>query len=231
MRKEEICSILKKFMRSFPQDSFCEEDMYPCFIEYLPQTFYSEWASGATKCIVLNHKWDFVIKVPLTGGFYYDGYEDEDGDWHDEESYNEFLNANDLPMMTSENSCWDYCNAEAAIWDYAEEQGFSEFLAKTEYVGDLYGHPIYVQEKVKPFDFPEYNEEYDKFCMDICESLDCFYLNGYWLTDALNYYGYEKLYRFLKFIKENHLNHDLHSGNIGYIGNKPVLLDYCGWRS
>lgn len=230
MQKEEICSILKKFMKGFPEE-FSEGDMYPSFINNLPTTFYTGWNSGATKCVLYNNKWDFVIKVPLTGQFYCDDYEDDNGCLHCDEYYEEFCGANDLPMMSSENSCWDYCNAEAVVYNFAEEEGFAEFFAKTEFVGFLYGHPIYVQEKVKVFECDKVNPKYKDMTKDVSDSLNCHFLNSYWLIDALNYYGYEKTIKLIEFLNKNHLSHDLHTDNIGYIGGRPVLLDYVGWRS
>ena len=50
------------------------------------------------------------------------------------------------------------------------------------------------------------------------------------LTSALyNYYGEEKFEIILNFLNENGIN-DLHNGNWGFIGERPVIFDYSGFH-
>ena len=49
-----------------------------------------------------------------------------------------------------------------------------------------------------------------------------------WLKDFLEFFGEEILKQLNKFIDAYGIN-DLHTSNVGYIGNRPVLIDYSGY--
>ncbi len=60
-------------------------------------------------------------------------------------------------------------------------------------------------------------------------------LNGYgrnldnlWARVAVSLYGKRRCIALCEFVKKFHIN-DLHGSNIGYIGTKPVLLDFSGF--
>lgn len=53
-------------------------------------------------------------------------------------------------------------------------------------------------------------------------------VNSTWIKMALVLYGKKRVKTFCKFVVENGIN-DLHGGNIGYIKNKPVVLDFSGY--
>ena len=60
---------------------------------------------------------------------------------------------------------------------------------------------------------------------------ETFYIfNMEWLSDAFHFYGEKIFHKLLEFIRTVGIN-DLHDGNIGYIGNRPVLVDYSSFDS
>lgn len=53
--------------------------------------------------------------------------------------------------------------------------------------------------------------------------------NQEWIARAIQYYGYKFMRRVAEWTYMNEIN-DLHSGNVGYIGNyRPIILDYSGY--
>ena len=57
---------------------------------------------------------------------------------------------------------------------------------------------------------------------DVCINID-------WLTDFRLKYGEEELIRFSNFIRDCGWDDDLRDDNIGYLSEKPVLIDYSGF--
>lgn len=47
-----------------------------------------------------------------------------------------------------------------------------------------------------------------------------------WLQDVVNYYGMEVFIKFYHFIKKYKIT-DLHTENVGYFYDKPVIFDWC----
>ena len=65
---------------------------------------------------------------------------------------------------------------------------------------------------------------------------NCFYqmkrgreLNPLWASMAIVLYGKRKCKALCKFIIENSIN-DLHYSNIGYLKDKPIILDFSGYH-
>ena len=99
-----------------------------------------------------------------------------------------------------------------------------------------------MQEKAVSFNDYYYDEESDHYSEDEskytdeqrnstkekCKENKISNFNNLWLTDFIQYYGADMFVKFSQFIRNNNIN-DLHDGNIGYIGNRPVLIDYSGW--
>ena len=56
---------------------------------------------------------------------------------------------------------------------------------------------------------------------------ECF--NRVWLSDALDYFGEKIFYGLLSFLDDYSIG-DLHDANIGYIGMRPVLVDYSSFN-
>ena len=60
-----------------------------------------------------------------------------------------------------------------------------------------------------------------------CTRTDC--LSRVWLKIAINYFGYSLMGKLARFIQTNRIN-DLHNGNVGFVKDRPVLIDFCGYH-
>lgn len=171
--------------------------------------FDIDFECGATKGVIIDHDCGYVIKLP---------FRDRDG--------------------------FDYCKAEWRNYCVAESQGLAEFFAFMDFLGFFHNYPIYIQELV---DCDEYNisdrawsSSFNSYCMNngydkedaevIDEFSDYFYSwDSCEQTEALfeEEWGadFDKL---TIFFEDNHIN-DLHSGNLGYRGDKLILIDYSGF--
>jgi hypothetical protein len=60
-----------------------------------------------------------------------------------------------------------------------------------------------------------------------CTRTDC--MDYRWLKLAIHYFGYTLMGKLARFIQTNRIN-DLHRGNVGFINDRPVLIDFCGYH-
>lgn len=169
--------------------------------------------NGATKGVFVFPNLHYVIKIPFTHSC------------EDEELYG----------ADAQNNNWDYCEAEVLKYNQATDNGVNECFAKTSCIyTTACGYPIYLQEQAEIFneDFSRtqrYSEDEKNSMRERCYSggYSCF--NSTWLNDVFNFYGEEKFYKLLSFIEDADIR-DLHDGNIGYIGMRPVLVDYSSYN-
>ena len=75
---------------------------------------------------------------------------------------------------------------------------------------------------IKIDDFKELNDEEKKRLEIMVDRTDCIWS---WVLNAYNYYGKEELFKFFEFCEEYEVR-DLRRPNLGYIGDKPVILDW-----
>ena len=187
------------------------------------------YAHGATKLVLipLDEDNQYVIKIPYTGSFsYYSGYYSSyyNNYHHGREDYWEFFAAED------DERPWDYCAGERNRYIIAKEAGFAQCLAKTELLGYINDYPVYIQEKCTVFNNCKHNHKHSKYEKLITSSYCKYYdINTDWLTDFRLYYGINMLVNFINFIQEKNWDDDLRDENIGYINNRPVLIDYSGF--
>ena len=122
------------------------------------------------------------------------------------------------------------CEEEFRRSQKIEQAGFGDLIAKISSLGKIKGTNFYLQEKaITLYDGGSfYNKEDSR--PDVSQLYDFldFYPNFYWLIDLVDYCGYERAKKFLLFLQENGMMQDLHDNNIGYIDNRPVLIDYAG---
>lgn len=201
-----------------------ENDFEDKVLSNLPDDLKYHYEYGATKLVIILPDCNFVIKIPFSGS-YQEFYQDDTERY--EEEYVEFTNAE------SEICNWDYCKVEANYYILAEFAGVEKYFAKTECIGAINNYPIYIQQKAEIFseikDPNTYSKEKKSSTREKCnkEKLWCF--NACWLSDLLDYCGDEDFKLFMSFLRDNKFD-DLHSSNIGYIGEKPVLVDYSGFN-
>ena len=176
----------------------------------LPEEDYNV-ADGASKMCIALKEADFVIKWSTCYN-YDDGFN---------EAYDEVL-----------------------IYQKAVKAGLEMFFPKTEVFCIHNGVIFVMQEKI---DFSTYNIPMSKanrythktrtVSPAIIEKMgNCFYqmkrgreLNPLWASMAIVLYGKRKCKALCKFIIENNIN-DLHASNIGYLKDKPIILDFSGYH-
>lgn len=210
---------LVKYIEGYSFDEFFNSSTVDDFIDYLYENSeeyqMGEWrcAYGATKLVIIMEKEDFVFKIPFNS---------EWDSWKGDYAF--FYGA-------PATSTWDYCEAEEERYDFAEECGFSKYLAKTNIVySTKNGVRIYIQPKCSVHSKHKTTSKrsskvfskWFKRCLPIDDTQ--------WLNTFIDYYGAYKLKQFLTFLLNEEWDDDLGSRNIGYtIEGKPVLIDYSSY--
>lgn len=138
--------------------------------------------------------------------------------------------------MGFKNFNCDYCEIEAENFLKAREAGLEKFFAKTEYLTTFKGIKVYVSERAEvSYDLLSSDlyshlkeegyedQEISQYISEIDESNEFF-------EQLLPYYveSSELIDNLIDFIESNDIN-DLHYGNIGYLGDRIVLIDYSGF--
>ena len=217
-----VQALLDFFNDCYLDEDLTEDNYFDNVIELLPKNVSFKFFSGATKLVILFPGADYVVKIPFNGQY---TYSDED-----ELVYWEFENGSD-------GCCWDYCLGEVERYAYAEEIGLETFFAKTELIGYVHGHPIYIQERATIYEDVANEKEKNSYerrksAKELCnhKGYSCF--NGLWILDLQDYCGGpddELFCSFMNYVTD--YISDLHMGNVGYIDGKPVLVDYSGFDS
>lgn len=188
-----------------------------------------DYAYGATKLVLipLNEKDDYVIKIPYTGSYYHEsGYYNSDTIYYPPRTdYYDYIAAD------NDERSWDYCASEVKRYLLAEKEGFAECFAKTKLLGYVNNYPIYIQEKCITFsDCKNKHKHSEEERLKTSKCCNFYYgINKDWLTDFRLYYGEKFLLKFINFINNMQWDDDLRNENIGYIKNRPVLIDYAGF--
>lgn len=217
-------ALLDFFEECYFDEELTEDNFFDNVIEHLPKNISFKFFSGATKLVILFPGADYVIKIPFNGQYTYNA--------DDELIFWEFENG-------SFGRTWDYCLGEVEQYERAKKEGLENFFAKTEFIGYVSGHPIYVQERATIYE--EVAQEKDrqknswerrKSARDLCDSNGYSCFNGLWISDLQDYCGGpddELFCSFMDYVTD--YISDLHMGNVGYIDGKPVLVDYAGFDS
>lgn len=203
--------------------------------------------SGASKGVLIpqNEKLNFVIKIPFQENFSID----EMYSWGDYNSYSQICEPNE-PFIHAKvfiDNKWegsdnydDYCYCEALITDEARKAGVANFIAQTEIYDealvDFQTIPIYVSERAEEsFDCAKSSKKTKRMTKDEKETItNTVYSHNssipiQWCFEAVEYYGINMVDSFLNFVDEHRLN-DFHSGNLGYIEGRPIIIDYSGFN-
>ena len=223
-RKEDLDEILEALSYgTFDEND--EADFYSIVVQPFSEKYKKpfDYATGATKGVLIFEQLGFVIKIPFCRN---------SEDCYYNSAYGEYECCYFTGADTDNG--WDYCEAEANKYERAEEEGLAQCFAKTKKIEDIDGYPIYMQELAdiyKSIDYQSsHTEEDSRQVSSICNSNNFYMFNLEWLSDAFHYYGEKVFHKLLEFIRTVGIN-DLHDGNIGYIGNRPVLVDYSSFDS
>lgn len=179
-----------------------------------------DYEYGATKLVIIPKNKDYVIKIPFNGGY-------SCGE------YTSFNGAND--------EAWgdNYCEAEVEIYQLAKEAGFEKMFLPLTYVltscVDIYIQPkceCYIKNDVKQDSYSS-KESKERILEDKKQGKRYLFgeFSDSWTASCLDVLGsIEELKRFEKFLEDNGIFYDLHSGNIGYYEGHAVILDYGGYN-
>ena len=217
----------------YNEDCFCSE--YCCCLTDLDTEDIGrlglEFDNGATKgCILSDLEDRYVLKVPFHSAYSYD-----------EDIEIEFNNAYVVNWVTGElissNTNDDYCFIEKYMSDTFIEAGLGDCICKVELYGDIDGHPIYIQEKATEQASCHSSSHSYEECKEFVESMKSSYnkekyystFEDEWAIDFIEYHGEDKYIKMIDILAASGIN-DLHYGNYGYIDDKPVLIDYSGYR-
>ena len=216
--------------------SATDEDVFGEEVEDWEDHMYY-WRSGASKFVILLddiEDFDLVVKIPFAGR--------NQEIWNREKKCYENQDFCYFECAADGKDGWDYCAAEYNIYKAAEAEGLNACFAAVDVLKTKLKYPVYMQEKAVSFSDYYYDEESEHYSEDEskytdeqldstrekCRENKINSFNTLWLTDFIQYYGADMFVKFSQFIRAKNIN-DLHGGNIGYIGNRPVLIDYSGW--
>jgi hypothetical protein len=125
----------------------------------------------------------------------------------------------------------NHAEREANIYAEACVNEVSQFFVPCHKLGKIYGHPIYemvyvdADEELVTSDMWQKcsSEMSDEEISDAIDDDDCYIENLFPF-----YYSEEEMSKLCDFLCELEIN-DLHSGNIGYLNGRIVLIDYSGY--
>lgn len=202
-----------------------------------------DYSNGVSKCVFLFEQYpDIVVKIPFNGGVDYRSYSSSadssnDYDYYDDSS--EYSCA-DLSIVNCKGMRrnWDYCEVEEVLFNRAYKAGVNDYFAQTAYIGEINGYPLYIQERAEIYSDSESKYSY-KLIKELIEEIkqdlgdpDRLFgrLPDEWICHFYVIYGKNLLKKFLDFVEEEEIS-DLHSDNVGFIDDKPVLTDYSSFWS
>ena len=155
----------------------------------------------------------------------------------------------DFVIKWTRDDPWESFNDEAMkeceIYQKAKEQGLEMFFPLTEFFGEINGIKFVMQEKIDYSceDCPIITrEKYKKISKTATEKIIDKMRNGFkinkgydrdldwlWASMVITLYGKKVCKKLCTFIKENEIN-DLHTSNLGYKNNHPIILDFSGYH-
>lgn len=160
---------------------------------------------GATRVCIFKPSWDFVLK------------------------------------MERDNRQTDYCALEAYHYDMAKKYNVQRILLPIEKIASFEnGIKVYRQTKYstgwydreyrdktmskKAFISMQDSKQFRKIMDSIHDQI-----SYEWVARIIQLYGKKFMLSFEQWLNEYEIN-DLHTGNIGMLNNRPILLDYAGYR-
>lgn len=128
----------------------------------------------------------------------------------------------------------DYCENEADNYTAAVKAGKSKYFLETRYFKTLneFGvcFAIYIQPKIEEISslIDSDDDEESLAKSSWYDSPAAEDMSPAWVNNFIKEYGETEFNELLDFCDQCHIN-DLHSGNIGYVGGRPVIFDYAGY--
>lgn len=207
-----INNLLEFFNNCDFDGQLTDSNFHSKVIKNLPEDFKYKYAIGATKLCIIPENEKYVIKIPFNG---------ESGLFNGLEKF--------FYATKDDRYRWDYCLEEVLVYNLAKLERVHDAFCKTRMIGFVKEHPIYIQQKAEIFKSKKGKEHFNHFSDEYCDRYDFYCFNTEWIADAIKYYGTKKFNQIMIFLKNNNIE-DLHDENIGYIGEKPVLIDYSNYN-
>ena len=136
-----------------------------------------------------------------------------------------------------ERKSYDFNEAEVQIYTDAVTKGLQDFFAEIWCGGDFHGLTFYIMEKANT----DPSEVDADFYSGVFEAYPCFYeyestdegeMNDDDVAGIANFFGnygaHERVVELLNFCSYQYVC-DIHEKNVGFIGERPVFIDYAGY--
>jgi len=213
---------------------FGEEDV-DYLVSGIPAEEEFDYDTGATKCVLIPVKGEFVIKIPFNGCVCScstcDVEEPLECD-RDSCPYHAFENGG------GEYSD-DYCALEVERYEFIKENypEFIDFFLPLEKIMEVKHYPVYIQPKCEIFDYLDSEdliesstskESIKTVRSDAANQISA---PAEWLAICFDNLDKDinKYNRFITMLKETRISGDLHSKNLGFYKNHAIILDYAGF--
>lgn len=187
--------------------SYSWEDVETAMCDYGDSSFHVRISDGASKICLVFNDFDFVVKWSTEG----------------------------------ENEAMQEVN----FYKEAKAQNLDKFFPMTEYFFSHNGIDFVVQEKItiQAEDvYGDYMEHLSNIGRTVSRNMinkvqkDLNKVSGYtrnvnriWIACALSIYGKKATKALCKFVQDHDIN-DLHGANVGFKGNRPIILDFSGYH-
>lgn len=189
------------------QPSYSWEDVETAMCDYGDSSFHVRISDGASKICLVFNDFDFVVKWSTEG-------ESE-------------------------------AMQEVNFYNEAKAQNLDKFFPMTEYFFSHNGIDFVVQEKIT-IQAEDVYGDYLEYLSNIGKTVprnminkvqkDLNKVSGYtrninriWIACLLSIYGKRATKALCKFVQDHDIN-DLHGSNVGFKGNRPIILDFSGYH-
>ena len=189
------------------QPSYNWENVETAMCERSTPPFHAIVSDGASKICLIFDNFDFVIKWSTWG----------------------------------ENEAMQ----EVDFYEEAKAQNLDKFFPMTEYFFSHNGIDFVVQEKIS-IQAEEVHGEYMEYLTHIGRTVPRYMIdkvekdlnkvsgftrriNRIWIACLLSIHGKKATKALCKFVQEHDIN-DLHGANVGFKGNRPIILDFSGYH-
>ena len=189
------------------QPSYNWEDVETAMCERSKPPFHAIISDGASKICLVFEDFDFVIKWSTEG----------ESEAMQEVEYYEDAKAQNLDKFFP-------------ITEHFFSHNGIDFVAQekvTVQAGEVYGeymeHLSHIGRTVPPRMINKVQKDLNKV------SGYTRYINQIWIACLLSIYGKKATKALCKFVQEHDIN-DLHGSNVGFKGNRPIILDFSGYH-
>lgn len=249
MDREFYLKVAQEYIDSIGEDEFycqdCDNEFSRVFAVNTGTTSISfSVMSGATKVVLINDNYDYVIKIPLRGNKDY--YSKCEHSWRcppEIERPNECWSCkfihNDLKRnlytgaINDKEVSWDYCASEVMVYNQAKKNQLENFFLETLQIGEYGTTPIYLQKRATEIGFDncefEPSKESRESFLSIQSSRNQIPISSFFGACLIENHGKNECEKLFKFLKDESIN-DLHETNVGFLNEHPVLVDFSGFR-